>query len=485
MRCRTLQFHRRRRLGFSLPKSVPAIIGAFLMVGTSVGFTAAEKPAPLRKAHVPRMSYIGNESIRLGVDLNLGGAITYLAPATNHELNVINSHDWGRQVQLSYYSGPVPFHPPGTTMATNWHFIGWNPIQTGDAYGFKSQVLQHTNTGRTLYTRLIPMHWPLKNVPGECECEVWLELDGPAVKARCRFTNLRPDHTQYRARPQELPAVYVNAPFYRLMTYRGERPFTGEKFVQIEGGRLDKGGQWAHWLATENWAAQVNDAGWGLGVWNPDAFQFSGGFFSTPGVGGPLDPATGYIAPNRLEILDHNIVYDYHYELILGTVEEIRARVYRQAARPAPLAYEFTHDRQGWFYGDAADQGWPVRGELDVRSVGKDPHIVSPNFFIRAEDAPQLAVEAAFATGRSNVTVLWRQLDPEKEQGFVPALAHSFPVVPDGQFRRYTFNLGASPKYRGVITQLRLYALPASNPTAHVRLKSVTLGPVVVPDEAK
>ena len=33
--------------------------------------------------HAPRMSYIENGDIRLGVDLNLGGAITYLAPATN------------------------------------------------------------------------------------------------------------------------------------------------------------------------------------------------------------------------------------------------------------------------------------------------------------------------------------------------------------------------------------------------------------------
>lgn len=446
------------------------------MMGVGTVPASAAPPASPRTAHVPQMSYIENGDIRLGIDLNLGGAITYLAPATNHELNLINSHDWGRQVQLSYYSGPVPYNPPGTTMATNWHFIGWNPIQTGDAYGFKSKVLQHTNTGRMLYTKLIPMHWPLKNVPGECECEVWLELDGPAVKARCRLTNQRDnDHTQYRARGQELPAVYVNAPFNRLMTYRGDKPFTGDKLVQIDG-RLENN-HWAHWAATENWAAEVNEAGWGLGVWNPDAYAFSGGFAGRPGVGGPLDSPTGYIAPNRLEILDHNIVYDYHYELILGTVAEIRARVYRQAARPGPLTFQFTHDRQGWYYGDASDQGWPVRGELTVRPVGKDPHIVSPMFFIRADDAPKLTIEAAFSTGRSNATVMWRKLDVNKEQGFVPSLVKSFDVVPDGKMRRYEVDLSTAPEYRGIITQLRLYALPPGNPAAQVRLKSVTLGP--------
>ena len=110
------------------------------------------------------------------------------------------------------------------------------------------------------------MQWPLENTQGECECEVWLELDGPVVKARCRLTNHRADHTQYRARTQELPALYVNAPFHRLMTYRGDKPFTGDALAQIEG-RADRAGQpglWAiltNWVATESWAAQVNDAG--------------------------------------------------------------------------------------------------------------------------------------------------------------------------------------------------------------------------------
>jgi len=462
-----------------------------LFIALSLTLLAGQTPADLaahaevtptpasRKTHVPRMSYIENGAIRLGIDLNLGGAITYLAPATNLELNVINSSDWGRQVQLSYYSGPVPYNPSGTTMNQSWHFIGWNPIQSGDCYGFESQVLQHTNTGKMLYTRLIPMHWPLKNVPGECECEVWLELDGPVVKARCRLTNQRGDTTQYPARTQELPAVYVNAPFYRLMTYGGDRPFTGGALTQIKS-RLENG-RWGNWQATENWAAEVNDAGWGLGVWNPDAYAFSGGFAGKPGVGGPQDFPTGYIAPNRSDILDHNIVYDYRYELILGSLAEIRARVYRHKPQPAPLTFQFRHDRQGWHYQDASDQGWPVGGELDVRSTGKAPHIDSPDFFIRAADAPQLTIEAAFSTGQSNASVRWQTLD---RKGFVGTQKKCFPVVPDGQFRRYEVNLSASPKYVGIITQLRLDVLSASQP-AHVRLKSVTLGPEVLLRETK
>ncbi|MGH7981471.1 MAG: hypothetical protein ACREE6_18995, partial [Limisphaerales bacterium] len=83
-------------------------------------------------SEAPRMRFIQDDDIRLGVDLNLGGAITYLAPMTNLSLNLINRCDWGREIQLSYYSGPVPYQPPGTTLAKNWKWLGWNPIQAGD-----------------------------------------------------------------------------------------------------------------------------------------------------------------------------------------------------------------------------------------------------------------------------------------------------------------------------------------------------------------
>ena len=50
--------------------------------------------------------YVENEHIRLGVNLALGGAITYLAAQGGK--NLINSYDWGRQVQLSFYGLPRP-----------------------------------------------------------------------------------------------------------------------------------------------------------------------------------------------------------------------------------------------------------------------------------------------------------------------------------------------------------------------------------------
>ena len=69
--------------------------------------------------------FIENEYLRLGANLSLGGALTHLSE--KGKKNLINSCDWGRQVQMSFYSHPVPFKPEGFEMEENWKFIGWNP----------------------------------------------------------------------------------------------------------------------------------------------------------------------------------------------------------------------------------------------------------------------------------------------------------------------------------------------------------------------
>jgi hypothetical protein len=65
------------------------------------------------------ISYLDNGILRLGVDLNLGGSITYLAESSDG-VNMINSHDWGRQIQMSFYSGPQPFTPNGNPIQNFW-----------------------------------------------------------------------------------------------------------------------------------------------------------------------------------------------------------------------------------------------------------------------------------------------------------------------------------------------------------------------------
>ncbi len=408
------------------------------------------------------MSWLDNGTIRLGVDLTLGGAITWLS-RSGSEVNVVNSFDWGRQIQMSYYAGPVPFVVGEKKPRKAWEGLGWNPIQSGDDFGHRSQLLDHRNDGRALYVKCIPMQWPLDDVPGECTFESWLELDGAAVKTRARLVNARSDQTLYPARSQELPAVYTNGPWHRIVSYTGARPFTGEPIATLEGKPPP---QWNSWLATENWSALVDDTGWGLGVWNPDCVSVKGGFNDKPGAGGPKDNPCGYLAPIREELLDHDITHEYRYDLVLGTVDEIRAHAARQP-RGLP-GWKFATDRQGWHTQNCRDAGWPIRGELTVSLTKDDPALISPRFCIAAEAAPVLVIEAAFEGVKTRPQVFWSTLDAAGTSG---ERSVRFDAVSDGSFREYRVRLADSAGYRGAIIGLRID--PADGAGGAVRVRAV------------
>jgi hypothetical protein len=139
-----------------------------------VSCSAIERDTPAITAEYSGMEYIENDRIRLGINLSIGGAVTYLSDKLNGGQNMINSFDWGRQIQMSYYSGPWPYiGPNGEQPAENWATLGWNPIQSGDAGGNQSKVTAFERRGdNALFVRCIPMQWPhTKGVAGDCEFE--------------------------------------------------------------------------------------------------------------------------------------------------------------------------------------------------------------------------------------------------------------------------------------------------------------------------
>ncbi len=433
---------------------------------------AQTSPRPgTRKPHPPKLSFLENADLKIGVDLMLGGAITYLAPSRRGE-NVINSFDLGRQIQMSYYSGPVPFsvgdkHPP-----KHWRHLGWNPIQTGDDYGYPSQVVKHENDGKTLYVQCVPMIWPLPNEPAECLFENWITLEGQAAHVRCKLTMKRSDRTQYPAYSQEMPAVYANAPYHRVMTYTGEKPFTKDALTQIVRGKRNPGDwPWTAFSATESWAALVDKNDWGIGVWNPGCLRFNGGFVGRPGVGGAHDNATGHLAPHRPEILDHHLVHEYSYTLFLGSLTEIRSFVVSRSKKALP-SWRFTKDRQGWHFRNAEDAGPPNQGEWKIHAKADDPQLLSPAIFWHATDAPKLKIEAAFHTTESLARVFF---ETWREAGFPEKHSLPFPIQGDGQFRTYEVDLSRSEHYRGGMLGLRIDPFERKAVNQFVRVREIRL----------
>jgi hypothetical protein len=418
------------------------------------------------------MRYLENSRIRLGVDLSLGGAVTLLVDKKNSSANMINSHDWGRQIQLSYYSGPIPYiGPKGEQPHKAWAQLGWNPIQSGSVGRIKSRTLSfETPDAKTIRVRCVPMQWPHINVEGDCIFEVTYTLVSEnTIEMKARLINQRTDKTQYAGRHQEMPALYTNGPWYKLVTYTGDAPFTDAPTTNIVDKGDGKGWPWSHFEATEHWSALVNDAGTGVGLYQPEVIPVTGGFAGgdkKKGSGGVKDMQTGYIAPIGTVILDHNIDWTFQTYMIVGSVTEIR-RTAKALHGPLKVpSWRFADDRKGFTYrGSAKDQGWPIKESLQISyDEEKRGVVVSPITVWHAHKMPTLNLDAAFTFTTTNKAV---NATIELVTFSGKRIAYPVKVLSDGKRQRYTIPLAVNAQYTGAMKQILLY-MPKAKGSARV-----------------
>jgi len=417
------------------------------------------------------MTYLDNGEVRIGMDLALGGAVTFIS-SKDHPANIINSADLGRQIQMSHYSGPWPFEVGDKKPHPAWVGLGWNPIQTGDVQHNPSKVVEHKNDAKEIYIRCIPMQWPLENVPGDCLFETWTSLEGSAIRMRFRCTNQRHDKTRYRPCPQELPAVYTISKLWRLMSYTGDRPFTQDKLNHVTND-WHKPWPWTKFTATEGWAALVDDNGWGLGVFKSDGGEFHGGIYGDGRSEDPKHGSTAYVAPIHTENFDHNIVYEHRTEFMVGKLGDIRKRFNQMSAKTPPV-WRFQHDRQHWTVRDATDQGFPLQGEWRITFGERKPRLESGIRCWRAEDAPAMKLRLAYNGPGTTVRVSWKRLGDE---GFDNQRSLTLPVNADGKFHTYQLDLKSSPSYTGLLTGLAIEPVAQPQPGGTFSIQSIELVP--------
>ena len=415
---------------------------------------------------VNSMLTLDNGTIKVGVDTLYGGGITYLSQSGS-TMNLINIYDFGREVQQSYYSGPANFVPPRAVQNPNWSPFPWNPIQVGDSFGYRAAVLAYSNSGGSIYVKTRPMQWALRNYPGDCIFEQWTHLDGPAVRVHCKLTNQRADHTQYPPYGQELPAVYGVGTLCHIFSYTGTAPFTGGALTQIPATSSGM-------RATENWSALVNSSNFGFGVHHPDAIAMGSGYFSSGNscTGGPKDNNTAYVAPTHAEVLDYNIVYQYDFNLIVGTLTSIRNWVYTHRSDPRP-DYHFGTSRHHWWanYGDAGVPSGFLREHLN----GIDPNLNGPYTAFAASACPKIYFAARYVMSSPpadpHAELFW---ETNNSGGFSEARKQSVTVIPDGTWRTYSFDLGGNPAWSGLISQLRLDPIQSGGAGDYVDIAGIS-----------
>ena len=270
---------------------------------------------------------IDNGILTLKLDLTRGGAISYLS-MTGSARSFVNIADEGRYIQQSYYAGKR-LDRKADGQSPSWSPWSWNPIQVGDAYRNRAKILDFKKSGNTLYVKCIPMQWDMNNRPAEAEMEQWTTLEGSVLKVRNRLTCHRTDQIYGDSirNDQELPAVYPISALKYLYTYTGKSPFTGSPFDSLTVVNLSSGFWGVYKNVSEHWMAFVDANHWGMGIYNARCDNFLAGMAGKPD-GEATNGSTSYIAPVKKEILYRNCVYEFEYYVIMGTLTEIRTKVY-------------------------------------------------------------------------------------------------------------------------------------------------------------
>ncbi|MFD2573879.1 hypothetical protein ACFSUS_24800 [Spirosoma soli] len=440
------QFH------FFVRSSCAAIVTCVIVVGTLLA--QPRIAAPVKKSRVlsnarqaavqSGLQTIENNQIRVGINTNYGGAITYLAfkDTRNGNVrteNIVNNYDLGRQVQIGIYSGPEDYSRRG---AEAWVGLGWNPIQAGDVYGNPAKVLTVEKQQNLLYVKSIPTQFAINNEPGEVTIEHWIRLENNVVKVHAKIVMFRSDKRQFTARQQEFPCIYANGEYHNIWYYRRGKPYSNDD-LDLARPPMDYG----EVLPTEPWMASVNDKGYGVGLYVPGVYEWKKGYFGTEYAGDEFSAESAYIGATNSVLLDHNMTYEWDYELVLGHITEIRSHVY---SKPHPLTgpnYRFDTSRKGWFYYNAQDTGWPISGKLHVKlDNARENQIKSPYAFWKGRDNPKLYVRAAFNTQNNQFRLGWRRAEDKTLYGTGDRLVN-FPIINDGQFHTYEIDLSRNENW--------------------------------------
>lgn len=411
-------------------------------------------PQPSLRVGADGLMTIENSQIKVGINTNAGGAITYLTFQNDQGGKVTTRNmvsnpliggrtDLGRQIQIGMYGGPYEYSQNGNPA---WIGLGWNPIQAGDVYFNPSQVLVVEKQANLLHTKTIPKQFAFYNEPGEATIEHWIRLEGNVVKVHVKVVLSRADQTQYEARQQEFPCVYLTGDYHNMWLYKDGSPYTNGSLA-LERIQPPQTTIFGDVFPTEPWMASTNDNGYGVGLYVPGNYEFKRGYFGADLGGDETSTVASYIAATNKVVFDHNLVHEWDYELVLGHLSEIRSYVYNKQRAPSGPNYIFDTSRKGWIYYHATDTGWPISGKLHVHlDDATNARILSPFVFWKGRNNPKIYLRAAFNTQSSKFRLKWRRSDDITIYGTGDRIME-FPVINDGQFHTYTIDLSSNDNW--------------------------------------
>ncbi len=272
---------------------------------------------------------IDNGSVKVGIDREKGGAITWLS-SKSYPQNTINIADPGRLIQQSYYAGR---HLDRTIdgQHKSWSPWTWNPIQgggvgKGGSDGTWASVIAFEKTGDALFSETVPKLWDMPDENAEAVMRQWTTFEASlpgVVCVQCEIQTMRHEGDPWgdaKVSPQEVPACYFTRNFESVRSYLGDGKW------KVEHQR--PGPPWGQATPSRKAMAIFESSGQGIAVFSPTSgaswnFGPHGGGLSN----NPTDGPCMHIAPIDNVLLGRKSTFRYRYWLIVGDETVIASRL--------------------------------------------------------------------------------------------------------------------------------------------------------------
>ena len=394
-------------------------------------------------------SYISNETVRVGVDLDRGACIGYFSKLFP-ERNVLNNYDTGRFVQQSYYGDPDGAYWGGTL----WRY---NPVQGGGyLQDWPATTLAYTNSGDSIYAKVRPRHWATGEHLTNVVMEAWITLSNDVAHTRFKMTFNDPTQTDPSAfHHQEMPAVFVDYSLDQLVYYGGSSPWTGDTLTSTNVlGVNPPANSYAD--INEHWAAYVDRVTQeGVGLYSPGSPRMT--YYRYSGGSGTI--RTSYFAPLQTFRLLNGRVVDYDIYLTIGTVSEIRS-TFSDIHIGSPAEEEWGFNTPGDFEGWA--QGWENQlsglsisnGALAGSTSGDNSFFGYEGLIINGSEIKNVLIKAKASGATTTLQLFWIN---STVSGFSGARSVSTSFCTDNTWKLLRLPVGSNPEWNGhTITGFRL-----------------------------
>ena len=399
-------------------------------------------------------SYISNETVRVGVDLDRGACIGYFSRLSPEE-NVLNNYDTGRFVQQSYYGDP-----DGSFWGPNpWRY---NPVQGGGYLGsWPAATLAYTNSGDSIYAKVRPRHWATGEQLTNVVMEAWITLSNDVAHTRFKMTFNDPTQTDASSfRHQEMPAVFADYSLNQLVYYGGSSPWTGDALTSTNVSGVNPPAN-SYADINEHWAAYVDSTTQeGVGLYSPSSpimtyYRYSGG---------TGEVRTSYFAPLQIFRLLNGRIVDYDIYLTIGTVSEIRSTFSDIHASLPTEDWEFNTpgDFEGWA------QGWENQlsglsisnGSMAGSTSGNDSFFGHEGLIINGSEITNILIKAKASGAATTLQLFWIN---STVTGFSEARSASTSFTADNTWKLLQLSVGSNAAWDGhTITDFRLDPLTTS-----------------------